>query len=178
MSIEKIRTTVIAQIWQSMAQSGVDLSAIPQQDQEKLVHKIGDSVLLTFDSIIDAELVSKSSPNDTTDGTDEATIWVGRPFLSLVESYVITSERVKIITGLVSREIENFELIRIQDIDFKQNVGERLFGLGDITIRGHDTSDPTITLRNIAKPEEIYELLRRAWLEARKRYGLQFREYM
>ena len=96
----------------------------------------------------------------------------------MVESYVITSERIKLITGMVSRHVENFELIRVQDIDFKQNVGERLFGLGDITIQGHDTSDPTIVLRNVPKPEEVYELLRKAWLEARKRYGLQFREYM
>lgn len=178
MSIEKIRTTVIANIWQSIAQSGINLSAIPQDDQDKLVQVIADSVLITFDSIIEDEIIPKSDPESKTDDTDEVTIWVGRPFLSLVESYIVTSERIKIVKGLVSREIENFELIRIQDIDFKQNVGERLFGLGDITIRGHDASDPTIMMRNVAKPEEVYELLRRAWLEARKRYGLQFREYM
>jgi hypothetical protein len=178
MSIEKIRTTVITNIWQSIAQSGVNLSAIPRDDQDKLVQAIADSVLITFDSIIEDEIIPKPGPESTTDDTDEVAIWVGRPFLSLVESYIVTSERIKVVKGLVSREIENFELIRIQDIDFKQNVGERLFGLGDITIRGHDASDPTITMRNIAKPEEVYELLRRAWLEARKRYGLQFREYM
>jgi hypothetical protein len=178
MSIEKIRTTVIANIWQSIAQSGVDLSVIPQDDQDILVHKITDSVLLTFDSILEEEIIPKPDPEITTDDTDEAIVWSGRPFLSLVESYIITSERIKVVKGLVSRDIENFELIRIQDIDFKQNVGERLFGLGDITIRGHDTSDPIITMRNITKPEEVYELLRKAWLEARKRYGLQFREYM
>jgi hypothetical protein len=178
MSIEKIRTTVISHIWQAIAQSGVDLSTIPQDDQDKLVRKISDSVLLTFDSILEAELKPDSIQDDLSDDLDETIIWSGRPFLSMVESYIITSERVKVIKGLVSREIENFELIRIQDIDFKQNVGERIIGLGDLVIRGHDASDPIITLRNVTKPEEVYELLRRAWLEARKRYGLQFREYM
>jgi uncharacterized membrane protein YdbT with pleckstrin-like domain len=109
---------------------------------------------------------------------DEEIIWKGRPFLSLIESYIITSERIKIITGFISRKVENYELIRIQDIDYKQNVGERIMNLGDITIRGHDTSDSSIVLKNISNPEEVYELLRRSWLQARKKHGLQFREYM
>lgn len=178
MSIDEIRTKVISNIWQSIAQSDVDLAAIPQEDQEKLVSKIADTVLLTFDSILDEELKPASLADDPTKDTDESIVWSGRPFLSLVESYILTSERIKLIKGLVSREIENFELIRIQDIDFKQNIGERIMGLGDITIRGHDPSDPIITLRNVPKPEEVYELLRKTWLDARKRYGLQFREYM
>jgi hypothetical protein len=74
--------------------------------------------------------------------------------------------------------VENYELIRMQDIDFKQGMSERIMGIGDITIRGQDPSDPKIELRNVADPEKIYEILRRAWLDARKRHGLQFREYM
>ncbi len=82
------------------------------------------------------------------------------------------------VKGFLSREVENFELIRIQDIDYKQGMSDRIFGVGDITIRGHDASDPVIELRNVPNPEEVHEILRQAWLEARKRYGLQFREYM
>ena len=87
-------------------------------------------------------------------------------------------ERLKIRQGLLGREIENYELIRIQDIDLKQSMTDRVFGIGDLVIKGHDPSDPKIELRNVSKPEVVYETLRRAWLEARKRYGLQFREYM
>jgi hypothetical protein len=50
--------------------------------------------------------------------------------------------------------------------------------LGDISIKGQDPSHPEIVLRNVAKPEDVYEILRKAWLEARKRHGLQFREFM
>lgn len=178
MSIDQIRTRVTSHIWRAIAQSEVDLKSIPQDEQEKLVRKIADSMLLTFDSLITEEVKASQPDTSPQDLDDEIILWVGRPFLSLVESYIITSERIKIITGLVSRHVENYELIRIQDIDFKQNVGERVFGLGDINIAGQDPSDPLITLRNIAKPEEVYELLRRAWLDARKRYGLQFREFM
>ena len=177
MSVEKAHTQVTASVWQAIAQSNVDLTPIPQEEQAILVRKIADSVLVTFDEMM-GDAYPKDLPDEVETEGDEKVLWRGRPFLSLVEAYVITSERIKIITGMVSRHVENFELIRIQDIDFKQNVSERIFGLGDITIRGHDASDPSIILRNIAKPEEVYERLRKAWLEARKRYGLQFREYM
>jgi len=68
--------------------------------------------------------------------------------------------------------------VRIQDIDLSRGVTDRLFNLGDIDIRGADLSNTQFTLRNISDPERVYELLRKAWLEARKRHGLQFREYM
>ena len=102
----------------------------------------------------------------------------GKPFLALNESYVITKERIKIIHGLLSRRVENYELVRMQVIDFKQNVGERMMGIGDIFIRGLDASDPQVTLRDIRDPEGVYEIVRRAWMESRKRHGLQFRETM
>jgi hypothetical protein len=112
------------------------------------------------------------------DENEEKVLWQARPFLSLVEEYILTNERIKIINGLLSRRIENYELIRIQDIDYKQNVSERVLGIGDIFIRGQDPSKPDLTLRNIAKVEEVYEILRRAWMESRKKHGLQFREHM
>lgn len=177
MSIDKIRAQMISSIWQAIAQSGVDLSSISQDQQEKLVSKVADGVMVTMDAILGEELPLNTT-EDELDELDERVIWKGRPFLSLVEYYMITSERLKIITGLVSRHVENFELIRIQDIDFKQNMSERMIGIGDITIRGHDPSNPETVLRNVSKPEEVYEIMRKAWLEARERHGLQFREFM
>jgi len=109
---------------------------------------------------------------------EEKIIWEGRPFLSLVENYTLTNERIKIITGLIGKDIQNYELIRVQDIDITQNVSERMLGIGDIVIKGADQSSPTIVLRNIHDPQEVYELLRKAWLAARKKYGLIFREEM
>lgn len=181
MTIEQIRARVIASLWQALAQSGVDISTIPQDQQDKLVSKMADSLLVTVNGILDdipkAEPV-EVEPAEPTDEFGEKLLWKGRPFLSLVETYLVTSERVKIVKGLLSRDVENFELIRVQDIDLSQNMAERMMGIGDIFIRGSDQSNPGIVLRNISKPEEVYEVLRRAWLEARKRHGLQFREFM
>ncbi len=177
MTIEKLRAQVIGSIWQAVAQSGVDLSSVTQDQQEKLVSKIADGVMVTMDAIMGEEM-PLTTKEDEVDELDERVLWKGRPFLSLVENYTVTSERLKITTGLVGRHVENFELIRVQDIDFKQGMGERMLGIGDINIRGQDPSSPEIVLRNVPKPEEVYEIIRKAWLDSRKRHGLQFREYM
>jgi hypothetical protein len=180
MTLENNRAKLTASIWQAIAQSGVDLSAVPQEEQEKLVRKIADNVLVSLDQLLDEVATEQLTEVDEeeVDEHAEQILWEGRPFLSLVESYHLTSERIKIRHGLVGRNIENFELIRIQDIDWTQGVSERMFGIGDINIQGQDASNPQITLRNVRDPEAVYESLRRAWLEARKRHGLQFREYM
>lgn len=179
MDFIQIRHQILGRIWQAIAQSDVDLSSIPQEEQEKLVAKIADAVLVTVDDILDeAEVLSVPEEDEETDEYAETLIWKGRPFLSLVENYTLTNERIKIVQGLFGREIENFELIRIQDIDLSQGASERMLNIGDITIRGQDASKSIAVLRNVKNPEDVYETLRRAWQEARKRHGLQFREYM
>ena len=176
MAIEQTRSKIVASIWQSIAQSKVDLTTITQAEQDKLVNKIADTLMISMNELLDE--IPSAAVAEPENEANEITIWKGRPFLSLVENYVLTSERIKIVKGLLSRDIENFELIRVQDIDISQGVSERIFGVGDITLRGQDASAPTVVLRNVSNPEEVYETIRKAWLEARKRYGLQFREYM
>jgi hypothetical protein len=176
MSVEKTRAQVIGSVWQALAQSGVDLSSIPQEEQTTLVNKIADHVLVSVNELLDD--FQEAAPIEEPREGEETILWEGRPFLSLVEKYVLTNERLKLVRGMFSRAVENYELVRIQDIDLSQNMSERMMGIGDITIRGADSSEPQIVLRNIPKPEEVYETMRRAWLEARKKHGLQFREYM
>jgi hypothetical protein len=175
MSIEKTRAQLIGSIWQGIAKSGVDLSAMSQENQTKLVNKIADQVLISVNDLLDD--LQPAAEKLVNEG-DETILWEGRPFLSLVEKYTLTNERIKVIRGMVSRDVENYELVRVQDIDLSQNLSERMMGIGDITIRGADSSEPTIVIRNISDPEKVYEIMRRAWLEARKKHGLQFREYM
>jgi hypothetical protein len=177
MELEQVRNKVKAAAWQAIAQSGVNLSPISSEDQNKLVDAIAAQMLVVMDDVIgsdtDDQLWQVAETSD-----DEQILWKGRPLLSLVEYYVITNERIKVVKGLLGKEYDNYELIRVQDIDFAQSMGERILDVGDIRIKGADPSHAEIVLRNIKNPHEVYELLRKAWLAARKKYGLIFREEM
>jgi hypothetical protein len=177
MSIEQTRAKVIASIWQAVAQSGVDLSALPREQIEKLVGDIANATMITMNDVM-SEMPAPKATLEINNGSTEKLLWEGRPFLSLVESYTITNERIRITRGLLGKDYENFELIRVQDLDYSQGLSERMMGIGDIHIKGADPSSPDIILRNIPKPAEVYEILRRAWLAARKAHGLVFREEM
>ncbi len=174
MNLDQNRARVIAAVWQAIAQSGVDLSSVPRDQQDRLVAAIADTLLPTVNQMLD-EVAPRVSAEVS---GEERVLWEGRPFLSITERYVLTTERVRIYRGLIGRSIDDIELVRLQDIDFTQNAGERMFGIGDIHLRGADPSTPEVTLRNVHQPEEVRELIRRAWLDARKRYGVSFREHM
>jgi len=179
MSIDTYQAKVKSSIWKAIAQSGLPINSIPMDQQNKFVDHLADNLLVVVNEILD----EVSSPIKTTEtpialDEEEKIIWEGRPFLSLVENYLLTNERIKITTGLIGKDIENYELIRIQDIDIVQNVSERVLGIGDIVIKGADPSSSSVVLRNVHDPQEVYEALRKAWLAARKKYGLIFREEM
>jgi hypothetical protein len=179
MSIDTYQSKVKSSIWKAIAQSGLPINSIPMDQQNKFVDHLADNLLVTVNELLEDVAKPVTAAKLAVELEEEETIiWEGRPFLSLVENYTLTNERIKIVKGLIGKDIENYELIRVQDIDIVQNVSERIMGIGDIFIKGADQSSSSVVLRNIHDPQEVYELLRKAWLAARKKYGLIFREEM
>jgi hypothetical protein len=178
MSIDQVRADITGRVWQAMAQSGVDLSAIPHEQQATLVNVITDNVLLAVDEMLDTvdETGQLVSPIADDSGAEEQVLWEGRPFLSLTEHYAVTNERVRITKGMFGREREDIELIRIQDVDHSQQLSERMVNVGDIVLRSADVSKPEVTLRNVARPEKVHEIIRRAMLAAREKYRVRLRD--
>jgi hypothetical protein len=172
---------------------------IPREMWDSLVGGITDGVLLELDAVIDttkpkAQVVPPMAkplgpvvPTEppppapptgqpvprasfTAPGAErEKTLWKGRPFFTFNERYIVTTERVCVIYGLISRQRDDIELLRLRDLDYRQNVGERLISLGDITLYSTDASMPHIILRNVHRPDKVHEIIRRAMLSARQR---------
>jgi hypothetical protein len=174
-----MRAKVNATIWQAVAQSGVDVSALSQKEMDKLVEAITGGVLREVDNLLEEAAGSLTSLDEQGDDDDsEEILWEGRPYLSISVSYQITSERVRIIQGMFGKERRDIELVRVQDVDHKQNVAERTLNMGDVYIRSSDVSDPEVVLNNVTNPQEVHEILRKAVLKARKKHNMSFREEM
>lgn len=183
MTIKEAQARIKARVWQSVAQADLNLSALDKTTLENFVDLVTEAALLEIDNELDlSQLATKSATAEVAEEEDdefgEKVLWEGRPLLSLVLNYTITSERIKITSGLLGKAHENVELIRVQDVDHSQTFGERVLKIGDITIRSHDPSHPEIVLRNIQDPSSVYEILRRAVLDARKRHNFSYREEM
>lgn len=187
MSLNEIHTRIKSRVWKEIAQSKIDLSSLEKETVETLVDVVTEAALLEMDDVMSQSLAEEKASPETAasmpdqsvfDDQKEDVLWEGRPFLSLVFQYTITDERIRITEGLLGKARDNIELVRIQDMSYSQTFSERLLNLGDITIRSHDPSRPTIVLRNITDPESVYEILRRAVLNARKKHGFTYREEM
>jgi hypothetical protein len=180
MPLQEAQSRVKASIWKAIAQSKLDLSGIPQEDLELLVELATDAALVEIDDEIGQTLVADKAPvaKSFLQSDDEQLLWQGRPFLSISREYIITSERIRLVEGLLGKDREDVELIRVQDIDQKQTLSDRLLNLGDITIRSHDSSHPEVVMNNVRDPEIVHEILRTAVLDARRRHGLIYREEM
>ena len=180
MAIEQIKAKARERIWKRLAQSGQPMTALPEKELDALIEAILDGVLVLIDeSLEDVGLPSRQGDavSQILEG-DERLLWEGRPFLGISTHYQITTERVRITRGLLAKDRDDIELIRIQDIDIEQDLAERALGIGDIVIRSADPSLPEARLNNIKQPQEVHEILRRAMLNARKRFRYSVQEEM
>jgi hypothetical protein len=194
MSVDETKGQVVARIWQSIAQSGVSVTAIPQDQMNTLVSAIADGVLLAVDSIMEEaglpvmQQAADRAPETAVKAADQAAdpavkpadqeqiLWEGRPFLSVATFYRITNQRVRIVRGVLGKERDDIELIRIQDLDIDQSLGERFLNVGDILIKSADPSYPDVRLNNVRFVDEVHEILRKAMLEARRKYRYSIQE--
>ena len=181
-SVTETHARVKSRVWQTIAQSDLDISDVNRPTVEKLVEIVTEAALLELDSSIDTSLAqtqrAASIVPDTNEDDVEEILWEGRPFLSMTLYYIVTDERIRIREGIFGKVHENIELVRVQDLDYSQTLSERMLNFGDVTIRSHDTNHPLIELKNIKDPEKVHETIRRAVLKARKRHHLSYREEM
>jgi hypothetical protein len=185
MSPNEARSRIKTRAWQAIVHEKLDLGALSRPTLEALIDVITDAALLEIDDELERSTQAARKPAVAPaatlgDDDDEAekVLWEGRPFLSIGTQYIITSQRVRVVEGVLGKDREDIELVRVQDIDQSQSVGERMMNIGDITLRSHDRSHPELVLRNVKNPQEVHEILRKAVLKAREKYRFTFREEM
>ena len=182
MSVNEVKTNIKARVWKAVAQAELDVSGLSKESLEILIDLVAEAAMLESDEEMDKSMAARGMETavtpDILNDEKEDILWEGRPFLSISLHYTITDERIRVTEGFLGKARENVELIRIQDVDYSQTFSERILNLGDINVRSHDSSNPLITLKNIKDPEQVYEILRRAVLHARKKHNFTYREEM
>lgn len=63
--------------------------------------------------------------------------------------YELTTQRFRRSYGVLSKRTDDLELYRIKDTAFSQTLFQRLFGLGTVTMRSSDSSDPVAYIDSI-----------------------------
>lgn len=83
-------------------------------------------------------------------------------------TFKITTKRVELERGVLSKELSSLELWRVLDVGFKQSVVDRVLGNARISLIGTDQTDPELVLHGMPNPRRLFESLRDAVQEARR----------
>jgi membrane protein YdbS with pleckstrin-like domain len=88
---------------------------------------------------------------------------------SISTTYEITTQRVRVERGLLSKSKENVELFRIDHFDLHKPLGMRLAGQCLLHLRSSDSSFPTVIILGIPDLESLADTLRECSLRERTR---------
>ena len=89
-------------------------------------------------------------------------LWLIRWWTTRTTVYELTTQRLKIHRGILTRRLEEVELYRVKDYVLEQPLFLRLLGLGNLTLVSSDATTPSIVLRAIAGVAAVREQLRTA----------------
>ena len=73
--------------------------------------------------------------------------------------YAVSEDRLFTSIGFLSIKDEEMLLYRVRDLSVSRTLGQRLFGVGSVTITSSDKSQPTLVLQNIKDPVSVKELI-------------------
>jgi len=78
-------------------------------------------------------------------------------------TYTITSRRLNIKRGIVSREIQETRLERVQDVNYSQSVYQRIMQIGDVDFNtAASGGDYDFIFYGVANPEDVVQRVDRA----------------
>jgi uncharacterized membrane protein YdbT with pleckstrin-like domain len=70
-------------------------------------------------------------------------------------TYTITNRRLNIKRGIFSREVQETRLERVQNVNYRQSVYQRIMQIGDVDFDTAATDDYNFVFAGVADPEDV-----------------------
>jgi hypothetical protein len=82
--------------------------------------------------------------------------------------YEITADRIEWRRGVLSRRYDNLDMFRVADLKLHRNLFDCILGIGTVTLVTMDKTDPEFVFEKIRRPRKLYDVIKKASLEAAK----------
>ena len=76
--------------------------------------------------------------------------------------YTVTDRRLNIKRGIISRNVQETRLQRVQNVNYNQGVYERVMQIGNVDFDTAGTDDSDFTFYGVSQPEQLVEQVDRA----------------
>ena len=86
--------------------------------------------------------------------------------------YEVSTDRIEFTRGIFSRQIDNLDMFRVIDMKLHRSLLDCLVGVGTVTLVTKDETDPVFEFEKVTKPKKLYDIIKRASLEADRKQGV------
>ena len=93
------------------------------------------------------------------------------------ERYQLTSQRLRLRSGVLSRKTDEIELYRVKDYVLIEPFWLRLFGLGNISLTTTDDANPRVTLNAVPEADKLRDQFRKYVELCRQNKGVRITEF-
>jgi uncharacterized membrane protein YdbT with pleckstrin-like domain len=92
-------------------------------------------------------------------------------FIRRVETrYTITNQRLRIQRGILSKNVQQTRIERVQNVNTRQSVFDRILRVGTVDFDTAGTDDSDFTFTGVGSPHRVVEAVDRAQREAGERF--------
>ena len=92
--------------------------------------------------------------------------------------YRLSTQRLFVVRGLVSRRVEELELFRVRDIQVAQRFWQRILNFGRMTVFSTDASAPRFEMVGVTSPLKVKDAIRVQFRTARLRERVRPTEFI
>ncbi len=92
--------------------------------------------------------------------------------------YSLTKDRLFCEVGFLNTRYDEILLYRIRDIQLTRSLGQKILGVGTVTLQSSDKSTPVLELKNVKRAYEVKELIHRQVEEMKLARRMRVGEFM
>jgi hypothetical protein len=86
--------------------------------------------------------------------------------------YEVTADRIEWSRGIFDRKVDNLDMFRVIDLNLRRNLFDCVVSIGTVGLITTDKTDPEFVFEKIRDCRRLYDIIKKASLEADKRSGV------
>ena len=86
--------------------------------------------------------------------------------------YEVSAQRIEWSRGILDRRVDNLDMFRVVDLKLRRSLLDCIVGVGTVGLITTDKSDPKFTFEKMRNPRSLYDIIKKASLEADRQSGV------
>ncbi len=86
--------------------------------------------------------------------------------------YEVSPDRIEWGRGILDRHVDNIDMFRVIDLKMRRNLLDCIVGIGSVGLITTDKSDPEFEFEKVRRPRKLYDIIKKASLDADRKTGV------